>query len=145
MSLDLNPFLMLLVFVTFLLLIFILNIWLYRPMLAFMQQRERLLGENAQGIEEKKAEIQRLKAQIEQVLMEAKDEAKQIRDLATSQAQALYDEKFEKTKAELDLRYLTSLNELKEKQVVIRSELEKTQNALNTEVKVKFTSLGEIQ
>lgn len=136
---------MLLVFITFLLLIFILNAWLYRPMLAFIQQRECLLGENARGIEEQKAEIESLRAEIEQVLVEAKDEAKQIKDLAISQAQALYDEKFCKTKADLDARYQGLLNELKEKQMLIRSELGKTQSALNAEVKVKFASLGELK
>lgn len=145
MSLDLNPLLMLLVFITFLLLIFILNAWLFRPMLAFMQQRERLLGENARGIEEQKAEVERLEAEIEQVLMNAKNEAKQIKDLATAQAQALYDEKFGKTKAELEVRYQNSLNDLRERQALVRTELEKTQTSLNAEVKAKFASLGEIK
>ena len=145
MSLELNPFLMLLVFVTFFLLIFILNAWLYRPMLAFMQQRDRLLGENAQGVEEQKAEIKKLKAEIEEVLANAKIEAKAIKDQATSQAQALYDEKFEKTKYELDMRFSQALQELSEKRHIVKQELQQAQGILHAEVKAKFASLGDLK
>lgn len=145
MSLELNPFLMLLVFIVFLLLIFILNTWLYRPMLDFMQHRDRLLGENASDIEEQREEIQRIKVEIEEVLSNAQAEAKQIKEQAVKQAQILYDEKFTRAKAEIDLRYANALEGLQEKRKLIRKYLEESQDQLHMEVKNKFNSLGDLK
>lgn len=142
MSLELNWQLMLLVFVTFMLLILILNTWLYRPILQLIQKREALLGEDAKGIEEQKKEIAQLKLEAEEVLRHARAEAKKIKDLATLEAQGIFEEKLNRSKAEIGNRFLSSQKELEERRAEIRAELEKNASIFEGEVKGKFLSLG---
>lgn len=142
MSLELNWQLMLLVFVTFMLLILILNTWLYRPILQLIQKREALLGEDAKGIEEQKKEIAQLKLEAEEVLKHARAEAKKIKDLATLEAQGIFEEKLNRSKAEIGNRFLSSQKELEERRAEIRAELEKNASIFEGEVKGKFLSLG---
>lgn len=133
---------MLLVFVTFMLLILILNTWLYRPILQLIQKREALLGEDAKGIEEQKKEIAQLKLEAEEVLKHARAEAKKIKDLATLEAQGIFEEKLNRSKAEIGNRFLSSQKELEERRAEIRAELEKNASIFEGEVKGKFLSLG---
>lgn len=133
---------MLLVFVTFMLLILILNTWLYRPILQLIQKREALLGEDAKGIEEQKKEIAQLKFEAEEVLRHARAEAKKIKDLATLEAQGIFEEKLNRSKAEIGNRFLSSQKELEERRAEIRAELEKNASIFEGEVKGKFLSLG---
>lgn len=133
---------MLLVFVTFMLLILILNTWLYRPILQLIQKREALLGEDAKGIEEQKKEIAQLKLEAEEVLRHARAEAKKIKDLATLEAQGIFEEKLNRSKAEIGNRFLSSQKELEERRAEIRAELEKNASIFEGEVKGKFLSLG---
>lgn len=142
MSLELNWQLMLLVFVTFMLLILILNIWLYRPMLELIQKRDSLLGENAREVEEQKREIAQLKCEAEEILRHARIEAKKIKDLATLEAQGIFEEKLNRSKAEIGNRFLSSQKELEERRAEIRTELEKNASIFGEEVKGKFLSLG---
>lgn len=133
---------MLLVFITFMLLILILNTWLYRPMLELIQKRDALLGEDAKGIEEQKKEIAQLKYEAEAVLRHAREEAKKIKDLATLEAQGVYEEKLNRSKAEIGNRFLNSQKELKERREAIREELQKNSHLFEEEVRNKFLSLG---
>lgn len=133
---------MLLVFVTFMLLILILNTWLYRPILQLIQKREALLDEDAKGIEEQKKEIAQLKLEAEEVLRHARAEAKKIKDLATLEAQGIFEEKLNRSKAEIGNRFLSSQKELEERRAEIRAELEKNASIFEGEVKGKFLSLG---
>lgn len=142
MSLELNSQLMLLVFVTFMLLILILNTWLYRPMLELIQKREALLGDDARGIEEQKKEIAQLKLEAEEVLRHARNEAKKIKDLATLEAQGVYEEKLNRSKTEIGNRFLNSQRELQERRAEIKQELQKNSAIFEEEVRSKFLSLG---
>lgn len=133
---------MLLVFVTFMLLILILNTWLYRPILELIQKREALLGEDAKGIEEQKKEIAQLRFEAEEVLRHARAEAKKIKDLATLEAQGTFEEKLNRSKAEIGNRFLSSQKELEERRAEIRAELAKNASIFEEEVRGKFLSLG---
>lgn len=143
MSLELNWQLMLLVFVTFMLLILILNTWLYRPMVELIQKRDALLGEDAKGIEEQKREVAELKLEAEEVLKHAREEAKKVKDLATLEAQGVYEEKLNRSKTELSNRFLSSQKELNSKREEIRQELQKNSKIFEEEIRNKFLSLGE--
>lgn len=133
---------MLLVFVTFMLLILILNTWLYRPILELIQRRDALLGEDAKGIEEQKKEIAQLKLEAQEVLGHARAEAKKIKDLATLEAQGVFEEKLNRSKSEISNRFVNSQRELEESREQIREELAKNASIFEEEVKGKFLSLG---
>lgn len=142
MSLELNWQLMLLVFVTFMLLILILNTWLYRPILELIQKRDALLGEDAKGIEEQKNEVAQLRHEAEEVLRGAREEAKKIKELATLEAQGIYEEKLNRLKSEIGNRFLNSQKELEEKREMIKTQLQNNSHLFEEEVRNKFLSLG---
>lgn len=142
MSLELNLQLMLLVFVTFMLLILILNTCLYRPILELLKKREALLGEDAKDLQEQRNEIAQLKVEAEKVLAEARDQAKKIKDLATLEAQGVYEEKLNRSKAEIGNRFLNAQRELDQKREQIKEELRKNAGVFEEEVRKKFLALG---
>lgn len=142
MSLELNLQLMLLVFVTFMLLILILNTCLYRPILELLKKREALLGEDAKDLQEQRNEIAKLKVETEKVLAEARDQAKKIKDLATLEAQGVYEEKLNRSKAEIGNRFLNAQRELDHKREQIKEELRKNAGVFEEEVRKKFLALG---
>lgn len=142
MSLELNLQLMLLVFVTFMLLILILNTCLYRPILELLKKREALLGEDAKDLQEQRNEITQLKVEAEKVLAEARDQAKKIKDLATLEAQGVYEEKLNRSKAEIGNRFLNAQRELDQKREQIKEELRKNAGVFEEEVRKKFLALG---
>lgn len=133
---------MLLVFVTFMLLILILNTCLYRPILELLKKREALLGEDAKDLQEQKNEITQLKVEAEKVLAEARDQAKKIKDLATLEAQGVYEEKLNRSKAEIGNRFLNAQRELDQKREQIKEELRKNAGVFEDEVRKKFLALG---
>lgn len=133
---------MLLVFVTFMLLILILNTCLYRPILELLKKREALLGEDAKDLQEQRNEIAQLKVETEKVLTEARDQAKKIKDLATLEAQGVYEEKLNRSKAEIGNRFLNAQRELDQKRGQIKEELRKNAGVFEEEVRKKFLALG---
>lgn len=145
MSLELNWQLMLLVFVTFVLLILILNAWLYRPMLEFIQKRDALLGEDARGLEEQKEEVARLRLEADEVLRHARSEAKKIKDCATLEAQEIYEEKIGRLKIEIESRFLNARRELSQKRAEIHQELQERSYVFEERVRDKFLALGGCQ
>lgn len=111
-------------------------------MLELIQKREALLGDDARGIEEQKKEIVQLKMEAEEVLRHARNEAKKIKDLATLEAQGVYEEKLNRSKTEIGNRFLNSQRELQERRAEIKQELQKNSAIFEKEVRSKFLSLG---
>lgn len=124
------------------LLILILNTCLYRPILELLKKREALLGEDAKDLQEQKNEITQLKVEAEKVLAEARDQAKKIKDLATLEAQGVYEEKLNRSKAEIGNRFLNAQRELDQKREQIKEELRKNAGVFEEEVRRKFLALG---
>lgn len=124
------------------LLILILNTCLYRPILELLKKREALLGEDAKDLQEQRNEIAQLKVEAEKVLAEARDQAKKIKDLATLEAQGVYEEKLNRSKAEIGNRFLNAQRELDQKREQIKEELRKNAGVFEEEVRKKFLALG---
>lgn len=124
------------------LLILILNTCLYRPILELLKKREALLGEDAKDLQEQRNEITQLKVEAEKVLAEARDQAKKIKDLATLEAQGVYEEKLNRSKAEIGNRFLNAQRELDQKREQIKEELRKNAGVFEEEVRRKFLALG---
>lgn len=124
------------------LLILILNTCLYRPILELLHRRESLLGEDAKDIQEQRDEIAQLRLEAEKVLGEARDQAKRIKDLATLEAQGVYEEKLNRSKAEIGNRFMNAQRELTQRREQIKEELSKNAGVFEAEVRKKFLALG---
>ncbi|CUU39418.1 MULTISPECIES: FoF1 ATP synthase subunit B' [Helicobacter] len=138
MSITLNPYLMLLVFVTFMLLIFLLNQWLFKPMLAFMSNRDSFIDQEITNTQGYRGEIDEIEKEIARTLSLARKEAAQILESATKEAKTNYEEKINAKKVENESKLAQAKQELEEQKSQLYAELLEQlpvfKNALNAKL-----------
>ncbi len=120
--LDLNPGLMLFVLVIFFSLLFLLNQMLYKPLLKFMDDRDKSISDDLKNAKEMAGNSDELNAKADAVIANAKAEANAVREKAVNEAKALAESKIESKNQELDKKYQTFEDELSKE----RAELEKS-------------------
>ncbi|MCI5968771.1 F0F1 ATP synthase subunit B' [Helicobacter sp.] len=122
-----TPWVMALVFVVFLVLVYLLNRMLYKPLLVFMDTRDASIKKDSEGIESNTADIKALKKQADEILQKAREEAACIKSKAYDSAKQVAEMKISDKKNELAQKYHTfmvSLEGEKEKlKVSLRSEI----------------------
>lgn len=96
---------MALVFVTFLVLVYLLNNILYKPLLHFMDTREDLIKRDSEGIQENITDIKALRDEMEEILKNAKKEAAIIKNKAHENAKRNVEIKIAQKKEELERKY----------------------------------------
>ena len=115
--LDINPLLLVLTLVVFLVLIALLNSWLYNPLLAYMQKRDDDIKKDLSEVGNNDDEIAALHAQADKIVSDAKAEAMALREKVVNEAKELSESKIEAKRAELAEKFASftdSLNEEKE-------------------------------
>ncbi|MDF1880512.1 F0F1 ATP synthase subunit B' [Sulfurimonas sp. MAG313] len=115
--LDINPLLLGLTLAVFLVLIALLNSWLYNPLLSYMEKRDNDIKKDLSEVGSNDDEITSLHAQADKIISDAKAEATALREKVVSEAKELSESKIEAKKAELAKKFAaftTSLNEEKE-------------------------------
>ncbi len=130
---------MLLVFITFMVLIYLLNQWLFKPVLAFMSNRESFIEREMTNTQNYKGEIEKIEQEIEQTLSLARKEGAQILEQATKEAKTMYEDKINAKKAENENKLAQCKNELEEQKSQLYTELVGQlpvfKTALNTKLK----------
>ena len=84
--LDLNFGVMLIVAGIFLVTMVLLKMWLFEPLVKFMDEREEKLKKELQMINENKDESQKIEEEIKEILALARDDAKRIINEAKEKA-----------------------------------------------------------
>jgi len=84
--LELNFGVMLIVAAIFLVTMILLKLWLFDPLVKFMDEREETLKKELQMINENTEETQKIEEEIKTILKLAKDDAKKILDEARAKA-----------------------------------------------------------
>ena len=84
--LDLNFGIMLIIAGIFLTTMILLKVWLFDPLVKFMDEREETLKKEMQLINENTEETQKIEEEIKTILKLAKDDAKKILDEARAKA-----------------------------------------------------------
>jgi F-type H+-transporting ATPase subunit b len=120
--LDLNPGLMLFVLVIFFSLLFLLNQMLYKPLLKFMDDRDKSIADDLKNAKEMAGNSGELNAKADAIIADAKAEANAVREKAVNEAKALAESKIESKNQELDTKYQAFEDELSKE----RAELEKS-------------------
>ena len=120
--LDLNPGLMLFVLVIFFSLLILLNQMLYKPLLKFMDDRDKSIADDLKNAKEMSGNSEELHAKADAVIADAKAEANAVREKAVNTAKALAESKIESKNQELDTKYQSFADELSKD----RDELEKS-------------------
>ncbi|NPA29808.1 MAG: F0F1 ATP synthase subunit B' [Epsilonproteobacteria bacterium] len=139
--LDIHVSLMLLVAVVFLVLLMLLNSWLYQPLLRFMDERDKNIRRDLENVSSNTQEIDELRAKAEEVIANAKNEAAALRAKTIEESKLLAQSKLESKKEELEKRYEAFLEELKGEEAKLKSELLSQMPLFKESLKAKFSQI----
>ena len=139
--LDINPLLLLSTLVVFLILIAVLNSWLYRPLTAFMQKRDEDIKRDLSKVGSNDSEIKELLAKAESIVMNAKLEAAALREKVIADAKELADSRLEAKKAALANEYAEFERSLEERREELKRELLGDVPAFKDALKLKFSQI----
>ncbi len=139
--LDINPVLLGTTLVVFLLLIAVLNSWLYRPLLAFMQKREEDVKRDLSKAGSNDSEIKELLAKAESIINSAKLEAAALREKVIADAKELADSRIEAKKAALANEFMEFEKSLQESRDSLKKELMAEVPSYKEALKLKFNNI----
>ena len=139
--LDISVSLMLIVAVVFLVLLILLNSWLYQPLMAFMDERDKSIRKDLENVNANSSEIEELRAKAEEVIAEAKNEAAALRAKTIEESKLLAMNKIEAKKEELEESYKEFLNSLKREEEELKSELLSQMPLFKESLKAKFSQI----
>lgn len=139
MSTEISLHLMALVFVVFLATLYLLNIWLFKPLMLFMEKRDESVNQDVQEIKDSANEVELIAKEINEILDGARIEAKNMIENTSSEAKSVYDAKMARYKAENQAKFEDFLKGLEAERVELKNALisNKTlfQNALKSKIK----------
>lgn len=125
---------MVMTIVVFLALIYFLNQKLYKPLLAFMEERENSIKKDEELANQNTLDLNIDKAELEKVVSEAKMSASQIKNEAIQKAKDKVDEILSKKRVELQADFDDFMNDLaKQKDEIkagLQSKIPEFQNSL---------------
>jgi len=139
--LDISFGLILLTAVVFLVLVFLLNSWLYRPLLGFMQEREESIARDLENANANESGAQEILAEAKAIVESAKAEANAQKKEAVEAAKAEVAKLLEAKRAELEKRYEAFLQELAKEEESIKSALISQTPLFKEALKAKFNKL----
>ncbi len=109
--------------VVFLLLVYFLNFKLYRPLLAFMDNRSESISRDQQNLMKNSDDLNAGAIEIEKILSEAKTEAAKIKQVAVESIKKKADIEIKKTEEELQKDFECFKNELDSQKEEIKNAL----------------------
>ncbi len=139
--LDINPVLLVATLVVFLLLIAVLNSWLYRPLFAFMQKRDEDIQRDLSKVGSNDSEIKELLDKSNTILTNAKLEAVALREKVIADAKELADSRIEAKKAALANEYAEFEKSLEDAKEILKRELMAEVPAYKEALKLKFNQI----
>ncbi|RDU74658.1 F0F1 ATP synthase subunit B' [Helicobacter anseris] len=139
MSTEISLHLMALVFVVFLATLYLLNIWLFKPLILFMEKRDESINQDVQEIKDSANEVELITKEIGEILDGARAEAKHMIENASTEAKSVYDAKMARYKAENQTKFEDFLKGLESERVELKNALIGNkalfQNALKSKIK----------
>lgn len=139
MNIGLNIELMLLVFCLFILCVFLLNQWLYKPILEFMDARDKMIKDDLESSSSNDAEIEEIKDQINTILENAKKEATTIKEQMQLQVKNEYDRKIDEVKSRNEKELAFFIDSLKQEKDELKQalalQIPDFKNSLNVKLK----------
>ncbi len=139
--LDINPMLLGITVIVFLILLYLLNSWLYNPLLKYMEDRDALLKKELEEVSSNDSEIAALKAKAEQIKTDAKLEAASLREKVIADAKELAESKMEAKRSELATVYGAFKESLTKEKEQLNSALLSQVPLFKEAVKAKFSQI----
>ncbi|MFC3847498.1 F0F1 ATP synthase subunit B' [Helicobacter baculiformis] len=141
MDISVNVYLMLVVFVTFLLLMWLSNVWIYKPMLANMDAREGSIGQDSAFIDKTTQEIAHLKQEASRQLKEARIQANKILQDSLQKACEDYENTLAQKENDLQKDFEMFVQGLKESKSELKLQLTQDLPALEVSLQQKISQM----
>jgi len=139
--LDINPLLLSITIVVFLILIAVLNSLLFKPLFTYMEERDASIKADQDRVGNNDAEIAELTAEAASIVNEAKLEAAAIREKVVAEAKELAESKIEAKRAELAKDKLEFEKSLAETREELKTTLLSQVPLYKEAVKAKFSQI----
>ncbi len=139
--LDISLLLIVLTAVVFFVLLFLLNKWLYNPLLTFMEERDISIRRDLENAIANESGAKEILKEAETIVSEAKHKASAEKKEAIEAQKAEIAKMIEAKKAELEKRYEEFQARLKEEEQAIRSTLISQMPLFKEALKAKFNQL----
>ncbi|CCF80244.1 F0F1 ATP synthase subunit B family protein [Helicobacter bizzozeronii] len=141
MNISINLYLMLVVFVTFIVLMWLLHLWVYQPLLANMDGREGSMQKDRQFIDNTTEEIASSKQEAKNLLREARLQADKILQDALQQARSNYEVVLAQKEEEINKDYKRFTTQLKESKSNLKLQLLQDLPTLEASLKLKISQM----
>ena len=139
--LDISPILLVSTLIVFLILIAVLNSWLYNPLFAFMNKRDADIKKDLDEVGSNDDEISALTAEAEKIATDAKLGAAALREKVIADAKEIADSKIEAKRAELANEYLEFEKNLAQEREQLKNALLSQVPLFKEAVKAKFSQI----
>ena len=139
--LDINPTLLGMTIVLFIVMIVFLNMWLYKPMLSYMESRDASIKNDLASAGNTDSEIKGLNDQAQAIIEEAKAEAAALRAKVLEDAKTLAASKLEARRSELDGEYKSFEQDLEKERDSMKSSLLSQTPLFKEALKAKFSQI----
>lgn len=123
MTSEVSLHLMALVFVVFLATLYLLNIWLFKPLIHFMDRREESINQDMQEIKDSASEVEYINQEIQQILDNARHEARQMIEAALAEAKSVSDVKLARHRSENQARLQEFAKKLEDEKACLKINL----------------------
>lgn len=124
MEISFNINLAILVFFIFIICIYLLNKWLYIPILNFIDSRNKMMQNDIDKTNNNKKDIADINKEIENILHKAKQEANNIKENALLSAKNIADKKILEAKSDNDKAFALFIEKLLIEKEELRSSLQ---------------------
>ncbi len=115
---------MVVVFVVFVLLLWAMNVWVYRPLLAFMDNRQAEIKDSLAKIKTDNAQSVEIRHQIETLLKEAAEKRREMIAEAIQKAAESYDAVIKQKENELNQEFEAFAKQLQNEKQILKEQLQ---------------------
>ncbi|GAA9346552.1 FoF1 ATP synthase subunit B' [Helicobacter pylori] len=124
MNISVNLYLMAVVFVVFVLLLWAMNVWVYRPLLAFMDNRQAEIKDSLAKIKTDNTQSLEIRHQIDALLKEAAEKRREVIAEAIQKATESYDAVIKQKENELNQEFEAFAKQLQNEKQALKEQLQ---------------------
>ncbi len=124
MNISVNPYLMAVVFVVFVLLLWAMNVWVYRPLLAFMDNRQAEIKDSLAKIKTDNTQSVEIRHQIDALLKEAAEKRREMIAEAIQKATESYDAVIKQKENDLNQEFEAFVKQLQNEKQALKEQLQ---------------------
>ncbi len=124
MNISVNLYLMAVVFVVFVLLLWAMNVWVYRPLLAFMDNRQAEIKDSLAKIKMDNTQSVEIRHQIDALLKEAAEKRREMIAEAIQKAAESYDAVIKQKENELNQEFEAFAKQLQNEKQILKEQLQ---------------------